>query len=49
MAVTALYNGKTEERDVDGITSIRTYSGTYAECTAYGQSYQIGANYPLGT
>jgi hypothetical protein len=48
MAVTALYNGKTEERDVDGITSIRTYSGTYAECTSYGASYTIGATYPLG-
>lgn len=50
MAVTALYNGRTRERDIDGITTTETYTGTYNECLIKGGEYTIGQTYQsLGT
>lgn len=48
MAVTAIYQGKTDSRDVDGITSTRAYVGTRAECEAFVANYVIGTTWPLG-
>lgn len=45
MAVTALYNGTTKERDVDGVTTIQTFTGTYTDCITYGSSYTVGSTY----
>lgn len=46
MAVTALYNGRTRERNADGITTKQTYFGSYADCLTFGGNYTIGQTYP---
>lgn len=45
MAVTALYQGKSTERNKDGITTVETYSGTKTDCETYAASKTIGASY----
>ena len=43
--VTEIYNGRTTERDIDGITTTVTYSGTKADCEGYASTLAIGASY----
>ena len=43
--VTEIYNGRTTERDIDGITTTVTYSGTKADCEGYASTLTIGASY----
>ena len=43
--VTEIYNGRTTERDIDGITTTVTYSGTKADCEGYASTLTIGGSY----
>ena len=36
----------TRERNVDGVTTKQTYTGSYADCLTFGGSYTIGQSYP---
>ena len=45
MALTVIYQGRTEERDTAGITTSITYSGTLSECTQFIQSNYVGRTY----
>ena len=45
MAVTALYQGKTVERNTNGITTTETYSGSKTDCETWANGKTIGATY----
>lgn len=43
--VTEIYNGRTWERDTNGITTTVTYSGTKADCEGWANAQTIGVSY----
>lgn len=45
MALTELYEGRTTERDVNGISTTVTYYGSEADCEAWAAAQTIGATY----
>lgn len=45
MAVTASYNGLTKEKNVDGVMTRQTFTGTYNDCLLQGGSFVTGQSY----
>lgn len=45
MALTELYNGRTVERDINGINTIVTYFGSKSDCESWAASHTINATY----
>ena len=45
MALVELYNGRSVDRDTNGISTTITYSGTKAECDTWAAAQTIGATY----
>jgi hypothetical protein len=46
VALVELYNGRTVDRDTNGISTTITYSGTKAECDTWAAAQTVGATYP---
>ena len=46
MALVVKYEGRTDERDVSGISTTIVYTGTRAECVSWESSHTIGTTYP---